>query len=306
MNELALFAGGGGGILGGKLLGWSTVCAVEIESYAREVLLARQRDGQLPRFPIWEDVRTFDGRPWRGLVDIISGGFPCQDISCAGKGAGLEGERSGLWTEMYRIVCEVRPRWVFVENSPMLVSRGLSVVLGALAAAGYDAAWCVLGADDLGAPHVRKRLWLLAHDPDSDGMQCTEQGCEYKGPERHHGSGSEQLEAGREVEDAASYRLEAYGVQRGGSCAPASERAAAEFGGAGPHYLTCQDAKNNGSPSQQRRNTPPLNAVAGGALNPAWVEWLMGWPIGWTDLRPLGMDKFLSWRQQHLNYLNDI
>lgn len=81
MRELALFAGAGGGILGGKMLGWRTVCAVEIEKYPRSVLLQRQKDGILDKFPIWDDVRTFDGRPWRGKVDVISGGFPCQDIS---------------------------------------------------------------------------------------------------------------------------------------------------------------------------------------------------------------------------------
>ncbi|WP_033990214.1 DNA cytosine methyltransferase, partial [Pseudomonas aeruginosa] len=125
MNELALFAGAGGGILGGHLLGWRTVCAVEFEPYAASVLAARQNDGLLPPFPIWDDVRTFDGRPWRGLVDVVSGGFPCQDISAAGNGAGINGERSGLWREMARIVGEVRPRFVFVENSPLLVRRGL-------------------------------------------------------------------------------------------------------------------------------------------------------------------------------------
>ena len=76
LNELALFAGAGGGILGGHLLGWRTVCAVEYAAYPRSVLLARQRDGMLPRFPIWDDVTTFDGNPWRGRVDVVSGGFP--------------------------------------------------------------------------------------------------------------------------------------------------------------------------------------------------------------------------------------
>lgn len=88
MNELALFAGAGGGILGGHLLGWRTVCAVEWEAYPASVLCARQNDGLLPSFPIWDDVQTFDGKPWRGIVDVISGGFPCQDISAAGKGGG--------------------------------------------------------------------------------------------------------------------------------------------------------------------------------------------------------------------------
>jgi DNA (cytosine-5)-methyltransferase 1 len=163
VNELALFAGAGGGILGGKLLGWRTVCAVEWEPYAACVLAARQNDGLLPPFPIWDDIQTFDGRPWRGIVDVVSGGFPCQDLSAAGKGAGIDGARSGLWKEMARVVGEVRPRFVFVENSPMLTSRGLGTVLGDLAALGFDARWGVLGAADVGAPHQRDRIWIVAH-----------------------------------------------------------------------------------------------------------------------------------------------
>jgi DNA (cytosine-5)-methyltransferase 1 len=163
MNELALFAGAGGGILGGHLLGWRTVCAVEWEPYAASVLVARQNDGLLPPFPIWDDVQTFDGRPWRGIVDVVSGGFPCQDISAAGKGAGIDGERSGMWREMARIIREIRPKFVFVENSPMLTSRGLGTVLGDLASMGFDARWGVLGAADVGAPHQRDRIWIVAH-----------------------------------------------------------------------------------------------------------------------------------------------
>ena len=162
MNELALFAGAGGGILGGKLLGWRTVCAVEWEPYPASVLCARQNDGFLPPFPIWDDVQTFKGEPWRGIVDVISGGFPCQDISAAGKGAGIDGERSGMWREMARIICEVGPRYVFVENSPMLTSRGLGAVLGDLASMGFDAKWGVLGANDIGANHQRDRIWIRA------------------------------------------------------------------------------------------------------------------------------------------------
>ena len=163
LNELALFAGAGGGILGGHLLGWRTVCAVEFAEYPRRVLLARQRDGLLERFPIWDDVRTFDGKRWKGRVDVVSGGFPCQDISVAGKGLGLAGERSGLWREMFRIICEVEPRFVFVENSPMLTVRGLGTVLGDLATVGFDARWGVLGAAHVGAPHLRERIWIVAN-----------------------------------------------------------------------------------------------------------------------------------------------
>jgi DNA (cytosine-5)-methyltransferase 1 len=164
VNELALFAGAGGGILGGKLLGWRTVCAVEWESYPASVLIARQNDGLLPPFPIWDDVRTFDGSAWRGLVDVVSGGFPCQDISVAGKGAGIDGARSSMWTHMARIIGEVRPRFAFVENSPALLTRGLGTVLSDLAALGYDCRWTVLGAADVGAPHKRDRFWLVATD----------------------------------------------------------------------------------------------------------------------------------------------
>ena len=162
MNELALFAGAGGGILGGKLLGWTTVCAVEIEPYCRRVLMQRQNDGLLDPFPIWDDVATFDGKPWRGIVDVVSGGFPCQDISCAGKGAGIDGERSGLWGEMARIIGEVRPRFAFVENSPMLTVRGLGRVLGDMAEMGFDAKWGCVSAASQGAPHIRERVWIRA------------------------------------------------------------------------------------------------------------------------------------------------
>jgi DNA (cytosine-5)-methyltransferase 1 len=162
MNELALFAGAGGGILGGKLLGWRTVCAVERDAYAAQVLAQRQNDGILEAFPIWSDVCSFDGTRWRGIVDVVSGGFPCQDISAAGKGAGIEGARSGMWKEMARIIGEVRPRYAFVENSPMLTTRGLGTVLADLASLGFDAEWGVLSAADVGANHQRERIWVLA------------------------------------------------------------------------------------------------------------------------------------------------
>ena len=202
MNELALFAGAGGGILGGKLLGWKCVCAVEYDEHARKVLAARQDDGCLDPFPIWNDVLTFDGKPWRGVVDIVTGGFPCQDISAAGKGAGLDGERSGLWSEMSRIIGEVRPRYALVENSPVLTSRGLGVVLGDLAAMGYDARWGVLGAIDAGAPHKRDRIWIVANaagDGRRQGITDSARRRERMGEREKQGSRNDR----RHVADAA-------------------------------------------------------------------------------------------------------
>lgn len=162
MNELALFAGAGGGILAGKLLGWRTVGAVEINPYRARRLMQRQNEGHLSPFPIWDDVRTFDGRPWRGLVDLVSAGFPCTDISRAGTKEGIEGEASGLWVEVPRILREVQPRFAFLENAAELPHRGLGRVLGDLAELGFDARWCVLGSDDIGAEHIRNRTWILA------------------------------------------------------------------------------------------------------------------------------------------------
>ena len=162
LNELALFAGAGGGVLGSHLLGWNTVCAVERDAYAAQVLAQRQNDGILKPFPIWSDITSFDGKPWKGVVDVVSGGFPCQDISAAGKGAGIDGERSGLWAEMARIIGEVRPKFVLVENSPMLVGRGLTRVISDLAKMGYDAQWARLSASNFGAPHIRDRIWIVA------------------------------------------------------------------------------------------------------------------------------------------------
>ena len=152
--------------MGGKLLGWRTVCAVEIDPYARQILLARQRDGILDPFPIWDDVTTFDGSAWRGHVDIISGGFPCQDVSGANpSGKGLEGAKSGLWFEFARIIGEVRPRFVFVENSPNLLNRGVGRVLGALAEMGYVGCYGVLGGASAGMDSDGERIWILAKAP---------------------------------------------------------------------------------------------------------------------------------------------
>lgn len=169
MRELHLFSGAGGGILGGILLGHTCVCAVEIEPYRRQSMLQRQRDGIFPQFPIWDDVRTFDGKPWCGRVDAVCGGFPCQDISVAGKGEGITGKRSGLWKEMARIIRDVQPGIVFVENSAALIVRGLGTVLGDLASMGFDARWGVLGAADAiwfeGTPvfdHERNRCFIAA------------------------------------------------------------------------------------------------------------------------------------------------
>jgi DNA (cytosine-5)-methyltransferase 1 len=169
MNELHLFAGAGGGILGGQLLGHRTICAVEFEPYAQACLIARQNDGTFPPFPIWDDVRTFDGKPWKGIADVVAGGFPCQDISTAGKGAGITGKKSSMWNQFARIIGEIRPKFAWIENSPALIVRGLDQVICDLTALGYDHKWGVFSSADIGAEHVRERIFILAYP---HGSQC--------------------------------------------------------------------------------------------------------------------------------------
>lgn len=167
LNGLDLFSGIGGISL--ALQPWvRTVCYVEIDRYCQAVLMSRMRSGDLDHAPIWDDIQTFDPRPWIGKVDIVFGGFPCQDISLAGNGAGLAGERSGLFYEMHRVIGELRPRYVFLENVPAITIRGGREVVGSLATLGYDARWGMLSAYDVGAPHLRERWWCLAHAKGND------------------------------------------------------------------------------------------------------------------------------------------
>jgi DNA (cytosine-5)-methyltransferase 1 len=162
MNELALFAGAGGGILGGTLHGWNTLCGVEINAFCCRRLMQRQNEGHLPPFPIWDDVCTFDGRPWKEIVDVVSGGFPCQPFSNATHGTPTAID---FWPEMFRIIKEIGPKFVFAENvklSPIAKAADDCESLG------YKTKICALSAEDMGADHTRTRYWLLAY-PDMHG-----------------------------------------------------------------------------------------------------------------------------------------
>jgi DNA (cytosine-5)-methyltransferase 1 len=205
-NVLSLFSGIGGLDLGIALaLGRArTVCYVEREAFAASALVARMADEALDSAPVWDDVCTFDARPWRGVVDCVAGGFPCQDVSLAGTGAGLDGERSGLWREYARIIDECRPGFVFIENVAALVRRGLDRVLGDLARLGFDAEWGVFSASDVGAPHRRERLFLLARVADADDAGLQGLAGTGRADQRHAWPGSPRVDAGNDGRCASS------------------------------------------------------------------------------------------------------
>lgn len=160
MRSLDLFTG-----YGGITLALESYCKpiayVEIEEYAQRIIAERMADGSLPRAPILADVKNIEGE--FGCCDIIIGGFPCQDISVAGNGAGLAGERSGLFYEIARITKEIQPSFVFLENVPAIRTRGLWSVAKEFSSLGYDCRWTSVSAGYVGAPHRRKRWFFLAH-----------------------------------------------------------------------------------------------------------------------------------------------
>ena len=165
MKILDLFAGIGGFSLGLEKTGkFETVAFCEIEPYCQKVL-----SKHWPGVRIYDDVRELTGEKLRAdgiTVDVITGGFPCQDISVAGRGAGIEGERSGLWSEIARLIGELRPRYAIMENVSALLGRGMDTVLGDLSQIGYDAEWHCIPASHLGAPHQRDRIWIIAYPTD--------------------------------------------------------------------------------------------------------------------------------------------
>ena len=165
LKTLHLFAGAGGGLLADLILGHDPICAVEWDAYCCQVLRERAAEGWFPNLQVFEgDVRLFNASDWKGRVDCIHAGFPCQDISVAGNRAGVGDEtRSGLYREVLRVADVVRPRFLFLENVSAILHNGLGTVLGDLAARGYDARWCCLRASDVGANHRRDRWWLLAY-----------------------------------------------------------------------------------------------------------------------------------------------
>jgi len=185
LNELALCSGIGGISLGFERAGLAhAVCHVEWDAYAAGILIKNMGEGHLSPTPVSDDIHTFDGLPWRDTVDLITAGYPCQPFSIAGKRRGTSDPRH-LWPEIARIIGEVGPRFVLLENVPGHLSMGFNAVLGTLTTLGFNARWFTLSAAEVGASHKRERLfcWAWSMDADTDrtrlegGIGRTERGC---------------------------------------------------------------------------------------------------------------------------------
>lgn len=173
MRELSLLSGAGGGLLGSLLLGWEPIGYVEFNEYCQRVIAQRITDGILPNAPIFTDVSEFvqsgAAREYRGFADVVTAGFPCQPFSVAGKRQGAVDERN-MWPATIECVRAVRPRYCLLENVPGLLNSGyFGRIVADLAACGYGVRWRCLSASELGAPHKRERLWIVAHAQSEQG-----------------------------------------------------------------------------------------------------------------------------------------
>lgn len=194
MTVGSLFAGIGGFDLGLERAGMEIRWQVEIDPFCRAVLAKHW-----PQVKRYDDVRTVGAHNLE-RVDVLCGGFPCQDISNAGKGEGIDGQRSGLWAEYARLIRELRPRYAIVENVAALLGRGLGRVLGDMAACGYDAEWDCLPASAIGANHQRDRLWIVAYPTGSRGWRLPVR------PRRQDDTPLDALWGGSPMADATIFR----------------------------------------------------------------------------------------------------
>ena len=212
MNVGSLFAGIGGFELGLERAGFEIEWQVELDPYCRAVL-----EQHFPKARRFEDVCEV-GAANLAPVDLICGGFPCQDLSAAGKGAGIDGARSGLWSEFARIVRELRPRYVLVENVPaLLTGKGkrwdrapIGRVLGDLAEVGYDAEWARLSAREFGAPHLRQRVWIVAYPREDADAEILRRGTRGAGrpsrvcPDRQRFAAARMADTARDAQARAA------------------------------------------------------------------------------------------------------
>ena len=294
LKALSLFSGIGGLDLAAEWAGIETAAFCEIEPYAVQILKRRW-----PHVPVYSDVRALNGGSF--AVDIVHGGFPCQDLSVAGKQAGLSGERSGLWFEMLRIISECRPRYVVAENVRGAVNLALDTVCSGLGDEGYEVRPFVIPASAVGAPHQRERLFVVGIRQDvadsfNERFQGGERGCSFleqespaHEPASERGEGSGSLWPTPSI--AGNYNRKGVSKKSGDGLATqvaqlwptptVGTSGGGKIGGGSGHWAML---KAGVGIELARKMGAGLSKVNGGQLNPLWVECLMGYPIGWTDV----------------------
>lgn len=308
LHGMGLCAGIGGIELGLKAaLGdaYRTVVMVEREAFCASILAARFADGSLDSAPIWDDIATFDAKPWRGIVDIVSGGIPCQPWSCAGKRQGNKDPRH-LWPHAARIISECRPAFVFLENVQGMVSLGLRPMCADLRRLGYAVSAGIFSAAEVGAPHVRKRLFVLAMaDTDSVKRRADRPSkCNLEWPgglsEKRDQVNSKPSVCGGSMADADSAwepqpkgRIEKQRGRFSNGCKPL-----ADANGAGPPQ---RQGFGQDAPAQQS----PAIGSGGGAFKPGVGDQahgisgrLGGWREGWEDGLPRTCGPFAGRTEQ--------
>lgn len=298
IRSISLFAGAGGLDLAMALVipDLAPLLYVENEATAAQILASRITEGILPPAHIWSDITKLDGRKFRGAVDLIYGGFPCVDLSLAGKRAGItHGKKSGLWREYAKIIRQVRPSWVFIENVPGLLSAANGgVVLGQLAEMGFDAEWGVVSAKGVGAGHIRKRVFVLAYRRDGGLGNPTKPRREEPGPAQFRELSKESREGvhHRSEQPVGSMghplrpRLEIRGCERGdnGEEREAIERAGGSLDHSAIPRLNPRESQSSGKVWDQARGQEPdrrrddLAIFAPGPNSPHWHDLLVRSP----------------------------
>jgi len=306
LNVLDIFSGIGGFSIGLEAASMQTVAFCEINPFCRKILTRHW-----PSIPIFSDITTIDKKDLKTLprIDIIAGGFPCQDISVAGKGGGINAKRSGLWKEFARLINEVRPKYAIIENVANLRSQGLISVLQDLWEIGYDAEWHCIPASAFGAPHRRDRIWIIAHPaclckvglpvgkektestfgdgcknaPDTDCKRCEHRAYNKQGrclPGNKNRKYPQTQQEWDIRESRASQICKVFpdtdqqGLQGCRGFREISQICAQEQ--IGMYYCSRGIKQWGKEPSEVAR-------LKDERLNPDWVEWLMGYPISWTD-----------------------
>ena len=306
LNVIDIFSGIGGFSIGLEAAGLQTVAFCEINPFCRKILTKHW-----PSVPIFTDITAIHKEDLKALlrIDLIAGGFPCQDISVAGKGGGIKAKRSGLWKEFARLINEVRPKYAIIENVANLRSKGLIAVLQDLWAIGYNAEWHCIPASAFGAPHRRDRIWIIAYPsclckvglsigkektestlgdgcknaPDTDCKRCEHR--EYNQQRRclpgNKNREYPQTQQERDIRESRASQIckvfpdpDKQGLQGCRGFEEISPICSQEQIGM---YYCSRGIKQWGK--------EPLEAprLKDERLNPDWVEWLMGYPISWTD-----------------------